>query len=439
VRPLSLRSRQAIVVALLFCGYAAYYFCRADLSVATPLIIDDLAKQGIRADVAMIRVGAISSYGILVYALGKFLLAGVGDLWGGRRSFLLGLGGATAFTLMFAASGTLPLFTLAWIGNRLTQSVGWAGLIKVSSRWFDFGSYGAIIGFLSLSYLVGDAVARHGMGLLINHGYGWRTPFYFAAGTAGAVFLANLLFLRESRSDLGFPEANVNPANLFAGAAGAAGAAGSAGAPARAWRTRLCDLVLPLLRSRAFLLVCLLSFGCTIVRETFNTWTPDYLRNYIGFSVGHAASLSAIFPAVGAASVLLSGWASDRMGVNGRALLMTIGLAITAAALVLLMGVPAATAGAALPLVLIGVVAFSLLGPYSYLGGAFALDFGGRRAGAVSSGIIDGVGYIGGILSGDSVARVSVAFGWHGVFLTLAGVCALSALAAGCLYRAQSR
>ncbi|MFI4891797.1 MAG: hypothetical protein ACHQIL_14815, partial [Steroidobacterales bacterium] len=122
---------------------------------------------------------------------------------------------------------------------------------------------------------------------------------------------------------------------------------------------------------------------------------------------------------------------------GGRALLMTAGLAASAVALTVLMGVPVSRTGATLPLILIGLVAFSLLGPYSYLGGAFALDFGGRRAGAASSGIIDGVGYLGGVLAGDSVARLSVAFGWHGVFLTLAGVCALSALGAGYLYRVQ--
>ena len=31
-----------MVIALLFGGYAALYFCRADLSVGTPLIIEEL-------------------------------------------------------------------------------------------------------------------------------------------------------------------------------------------------------------------------------------------------------------------------------------------------------------------------------------------------------------------------------------------------------------
>jgi OPA family glycerol-3-phosphate transporter-like MFS transporter len=410
-------------MVLLFVGYAAYYFCRADLSVATPLLVLELQQHGMSADTALIRVGAISSAGILAYALGKFFLGGFSDLWGGKRGFLIGLGGAMGFTLLFAASGALPLFTFAWIGNRLTQSVGWAGLLKVSGRWFDYSSYGMVLGVLSLSYLVGDACARQGMGMLIDAGYGWRSLFCCAAAVVGVCFIANAVWLRESRALLGFSEPVVNPTNLYA----------SHETHALSLRT----LVLPLLRSRAFLLVCALSFGCTVVRESFNTWTPMYLQGHLGYTTGSAARFSAIFPAVGAISVLLAGWLSDRMGLHGRALLLTVGLVVTALALMALTGVPASTGATFAPLMLIGLVAFALLGPYSYLGGAFALDFGGRRAGAASSGIIDGVGYFGGVLAGDSVARVSVAFGWQGVFVALAVVAGVSAIAAVCLYRTQ--
>lgn len=418
--PRALRSRQVTTVGLLFAGYAAYYFCRADLSAAMPMLAEELSARGLPAGVAMVRLGTLYSAGVLAYALGKLFLGGLGDLWGGRRSFLLGLGGAAAFTLLFAAGGGLPVFTLAWIGNRLTQSIGWAGALKVCSKWFDFSSYGTVIGILSLSYLVGDAAARPVMGWLIGLGVGWRGLFAAAAAVAGALWLANLAFLRESRVDAGHAEARVNPRNLHA----------RTGAAPR----NLVELVRPLLASRAFALVCLLSFGCTIVRETFNIWTPLYLSDAIGYGNGDAASLSAVFPAVGAVSVVVTGWLSDRLGANGRPLLLLGGLGATA---LVLLSLTASRGSATPPLVsvaLIGVVAFCLLGPYSYLGGAFALDFGGKRAGAAASGIIDGVGYLGGVLAGGGVARVSVAYGWHGVFIALAAVSAASALAAGYLY-----
>ena len=131
-----------MVIALLFGGYAALYFCRADLSVGAPLLIDDLGKHGLSHADAIVRMGTITSLGVLAYALGKLFLGGLGDFWGGRVSFLIGLGGATGFTLLFASGGAVPVFTIAWLGNRLTQSIAWAGLIKVSSKWFDFSSYG---------------------------------------------------------------------------------------------------------------------------------------------------------------------------------------------------------------------------------------------------------------------------------------------------------
>jgi OPA family glycerol-3-phosphate transporter-like MFS transporter len=133
-------------------------------------------------------------------------------------------------------------------------------------------------------------------------------------------------------------------------------------------------------------------------------------------------------------SVLATGWLSDRLGVNGRSLILFIGLAATAAALLVLMTMHSSSTGSLLPLIAIGIIAFCLLGPYSYLGGAFALDFGGKQAGAVSSGIIDGVGYMGAVVAGYVVARISVAFGWKGVFVALAAVSALAAIGAGGLY-----
>lgn len=421
----SLRRSQVLTVLLLFGGYAACYFCRADLSVATPLLVEELGRHGISHADALVRMGSISSLGVLAYALGKLFLGGLGDFWGGRRNFLIGVGGATAFTLLFASGLSLPLFTIAWLGNRLTQSVAWAGLIKVSSKWFDYSSHGTIIGILSISYLVGDAAARQSMGLLIEQGYGWRTLFYYAAAVAGLLFLANLFLLRESRTQTGHSEAKANPLSLFSG---------SESSP-----RDLKSLLLPLLRSRAYVLVCLLSLGCTIIRETFNIWTPVYLRDYLGFTMSSAARMSAIFPAVGAVSVLVTGWLSDRLGANGRSLLLFLGLSATAVALLLLMTMRASASSSLLPLLAIGGIAFCLLGPYSYLGGAIALDFGGKQAGAFSSGIIDGVGYLGAVMAGDSVARIAVGYGWQGVFVALSVVSAVAAVGAGWLYTLSAR
>jgi sugar phosphate permease len=312
------------------------------------------------------------------------------------------------------------MFTLAWIGNRLSQSIGWSALVKVSSKWFHYSRYGTVIAILTCSYLLGDAAARQSMSLLLERGVGWRGLFLFGAAVASVMFLANLFLLRESCTDEGHPEAVANPRNVFA--------------EAHSRPQSYFTLVLPLLKSRAFLMVCLLGLATTMVRETFNTWTPVYFRDFLGYSVSHAASASAIFPAAGAVSVLLAGWVSDRLGHHSRALLLLGGLAACAATLLVLTTLRPADAGSALPATLIALVAFCLMGPYAFLPGAFALDFGGKQAGAVASGLVDGTGYFGGVLAGYAMGRLSVAFGWGGVFVTLAAVAALAALGATYLY-----
>jgi sugar phosphate permease len=57
----------------------------------------------------------------------------------------------------------------------------------------------------------------------------------------------------------------------------------------------------------------------------------------------------------------------------------------------------------------------------------------------LSSGLIDGVGYLGSVLGGVTVARVSIAFGWKGVFLSLAAISLIAAMGAGRLYRLERR
>jgi hypothetical protein len=42
--------------------------------------------------------------------------------------------------------------------------------------------------------------------------------------------------------------------------------------------------------------------------------------------------------------------------------------------------------------------------------------------------VIDGVGYLGGVLAGDTVARIAVGAGWSGAFGFLAAVSALGTL-----------
>ncbi len=404
--------RRALTLGLLAISYAGYYLCRSNLPALRGGIEYDLVEGGLSPEAARIGIGRILSVGTLAYAAGKFVGGGAADLFGGRRGLLLGMAGAVAFTLMFAGVSSLNLFILAWTGNRFLQAFGWPGLVKIASRWVPASSYGSAMGALSLSYLFGDGVARALIGLLSLAGLDWRGIFVAAAATVAALFVVDLFLLAESptATDDG-PEPLPAPGNLY----------GESGDDPRA--PGLVALLGPLLSSPTFGVVCLLSLGLTILREAFNNWTPTYFAEGVGLGEGAAALTSAIFPMAGGISVLLFGALSDRLGSGGRAWALAIGPGAAGLALAgLAMLGDGGRAGWIAATVLVGAAGFLLIGPYSLLAGAIALDLGGKRGSGSASGLIDGVGYLGGVLSGEGLARLVLAGGWPFTFATLAAI-----------------
>lgn len=415
---------QMFTVVLMLFGYSGYYLCRSNFSVALPMIADELVRHGFSAEIARLRLGTIASIGVAAYAIGKFPAGTIADYLGGRRNFLGGMAGSVLFTLLFALSGGLPLFTLAWVGNRLAQSLGWAGIVKISSRWFSYRAYGAVMGILSLSFLFGDAASRAFLAWLIGKGLSWRGIFVVAAATLFLLFLVNFVLLKEAPLAIGESEPDASPLAIVA----------KSDDPGS--RHDLWSILKPLFVDAGFWMVCILSLTFTLVRETFNLWTPTFFIQAVGLSRADAARESALFPLFGGISVLLSGFLSDRLKQGGRATIITCGLLLAGVALFLLGHASFGNSRVA-PVALVTIIGFLMIGPYSYFAGAIALDLGGKQGSATTSGIIDGVGYLGGILAGNSMAHLSITYGWRGAFITLAFLVWASSMVAF-LYRRYS-
>ena len=372
----------------------------------------------------------MASVGTVAYAFGKFFSGALADTSGGRRSFLGGMAGSIFFTIVFAMSGGFPLFTLAWIGNRLFQSQGWAGLVRVSSRWFSYSTYGSVMAVVSLSFLFGDAGCRWMMSRLMANGVGWRGVFFFASGALAVLMIVNLsAAARGARGARPASAGSQSEKRLCRRRRSGDEEASGGGERVNIGAIGIGAILRPLLTSFPFWMVCVLAFGTTMLRETFNLWTPTYFVQFVHLVPSIAASRSALFPLCGGISVLLGGFLSDKLGPNGRNVLVVIGMTGCTVCLVLMGRLPE-HAGEWAPTILVALVGFMLLGPYSYLAGAMSLDFGGRRGSATAAGIIDGFGYLAGWLSGDTVARIEVAFGWSRAFLCLAGVSLFTALVA---------
>ena len=129
-----LRFWQIVTLSLLVVGYTGCYLCRSNFSVSLNLIAESLVERGADPANARQSLAKIASYGVLAYAIGKFVTGSLADFLGGRRNVLGGMLGSVGFTLLFAVGGSVPLFSMAWVGNRLVQSLCWTGMVKVTGH-----------------------------------------------------------------------------------------------------------------------------------------------------------------------------------------------------------------------------------------------------------------------------------------------------------------
>lgn len=404
----------------LVAGYAGFYVCRSNLAVAAPLLAGDSGLEGGAG-----ALGAMASLGILAYALGKPITGVAGDLLGGRWTFVVAMWGSVAATLAFSAGTSLSALTAIWAVNRFVQAAGWGAATKVVAQWFEPARHGRVAAILSLSFLLGDAAARIGLGSLLAAGMGWRGVFAVSALVLAVLALGVGAALRDRPSEVGLPDPPANPHTVYGPATGAP-------------RPGVRALLAPFAASPSFWLVCALSSALTLVREAFSIWTPTFLSAAYAMPAGDAARWSAVFPLMGAVSGLAVGAASDRVGA-GRRMAVVTPLLVLAALATFTAALGPARDSAAAGLALLGAIALLLIGPYSLLAGAVALELGGAHGAATAAGLIDTAGYLGALLSGVAIGAVADAYGWGPAFQVLGSVTLVAAAIAAVLARGERR
>lgn len=411
---------QRMTLLSLFLGYVGYYICRSNLAVATPLLLEEGFTK--------IEMGTVASAGIILYTVGKIINGYLADFLGGRLLFLMGMICSILFSILFGLASGLIFFIFLWACNRFFQSMGWVALVKTASRWFPVERHATVMAILSLSFLFGDAFARFYLGSLISIGENysllgfltdWRTVFFVAAFSLTLIAVFVYRTLNSSPVDVGLPEPDANPMNVF-------GEEGN-----HAERISIKAVLKPLLASPLFWLICIMNFSLTLVRETFNFWTPTFLNEVARFDIGSAAIGSMLFPLVGGCSTYLAGITSDRLrGRHGRVVLPSLVLLVLSLILLATINV---SGKPILALTLLSLVAFFLMAPYSFLSGVMAIDLGGKRGCSTVAGLVDSAGYLGGILSGYTIGMIAQNYGWKMAFGGLAGICC-TAIIAGIVY-----
>lgn len=246
------------------------------------------------------------------------------------------------------------------------------------SRAFAFHQSSVYIGTILGSWL----------GAVLAERYGWRTGF-FLFGTAGLVVAAVLyLFLREpERGAADRAEARLAGVTHAESLSG-----GAAGEPLGVWATAWQVFGRP---AAVFLMLAFL--GANFVATIFLTWTPTFLVEKFGYSLGAAGLNGTLFiHLASAASAPLAGIAADRLArrfAGGRIAVQACGL-LVGALFVATVGLCTTT-----PVLLAAMTAFGLC-KGCYDAGIFAALFDQvePEARASAAGIMNTVGWGGGAL-----------------------------------------
>jgi sugar phosphate permease len=393
-------TRVWFLLATLIVGYIGIYVCRKNFSVANPLI---RAEFGVSKE----RIGEIASASTLAYMVGKFTFGPLIDRFGGRACFLLAMLAVAAFAGAGALAGSLTSLMIIYSLNRFAGAAGWGSMVKLVPDWFPAKSLPLAMAFLSLSFVFGGVCATLLAGWIAELSHNdWR----WVMGGPALVLLAILgaCWVILPRTTAARPDDR-------------AGTDSTKGLSFAQFRE--------LLAVRQFWVVCALSFTLTLLRETFNTWTVDYIQTEGGpeLSSHMAAFLSTPFDALGAVGIVALGWVIGRVATQTRNRLLCVILVLLAVTIFLLPQLAKHSLLSAT--VAVGAVGFLAYGPYSLLAGILALEIRGKEYVATVAGMVDGSGYLAGILAGQAFGRILDVGGYALAFPCLA----LLALGSGIL------
>ncbi len=399
---------QSTFAVMLF-GYVGYYICRGNLSAAFPLMSQEFGYSNAQ-------LGIIASTSEIAYAIGKFINGPAADKFGGRRIFLLGMVGAIIMNLIFSQMRSITAFMVVWCLCRYFLSMGWGGLTKTIGAWFEPEHNGTVMGLISLNFQFGGVVASLFAGALVALGCTWDKLFIYPA------LVLFLIFLWSVRSSKDSPQ-DIIPGVRFGGNAGVKAAIVDVKEEADG-SLSVKKIMLGLLQMRLFQYLLLYSFITTLLRSIFFFWTPKFLVD-IGMGASFAILKSALFPFLGCVGTVLLGWYTDKFADNGdraRAMwIMLLGLVACMIGIALLIGTGiVSTLNQNYIVILLGLSGFFLLGPYAMSSGCLTLDIAGPKGAGSCTGLIDGVGYMGGALAAWGAGYVSDKLGWAEVFWILA-------------------
>ena len=377
--------------------YAAYYMTRYNLSFGASTITKTYGWSNTEW-------GWIVAAGFWMYALGQFVNGQITDRIGGRRAIVIGAIGTVAMNACMALGaniGVLGYFIVMWGANGYFQAFGAPSIVSVNGNWFGLKERGTFSGIFGMMIQLGRfAITLLGGWLIMA--YPWPAIFYVPAAVTALFAFIGWFAIRDHPEEFGFE-------------------APDSGEHDRHADTKPLGIAYTLkkvLSSKTLWIISAAYFCTGVVRHGLEQWFPKYLQEVQNLAPDSAAfQLRALaMPVAATLGSFAAGIASDKLFGARRGPPTAIMYFIQFLLLILFYY----WAGPWTSAVLLVLLSFFVNGPHSLLGGAAAMDFGGRKASGSAAGMIDAFQYIGAGITQPLVGFVIDSFGWDGWLISLA-------------------
>jgi OPA family glycerol-3-phosphate transporter-like MFS transporter len=397
--------------------YASYYMCRYNLSYGKTTICQEYGFSNEQW-------GWITATGFWLYAIGQFVNGQITDHIGGRKAIVIGALGTVFMNVAMAvggAFGVVEYFMFMWGVNGYFQAFGAPSVVRVNGNWFAMRERGTFTGIFGMMIQLGRfAITLLGGWLIAN--YDW--PYLFLAPAIIAAIFAGLawLFVRDNPEETGLepPDMHLHEPH-----------------EERMKPAGLAYTLKKVLTSRVLWVISGAYFCTGVVRHGLEQWFPAYLQEVQKLAPDSAAfQLRALaMPVAAVLGAFAAGIASDRLFGARRGPPVVIMYFVQFVLLILfhLQGGPVAA------VVYLILLSFFVNGPHSLLGGAAAMDFGGRKASGSAAGMIDAFQYVGAGITQPVVGWVIDTFGWNGWVLSLAGFSLIGGILMSTLWNARPK
>jgi phosphoglycerate transporter family protein len=400
-------------------GYALFYFVRKNLSVAMPVMEEQLG-------ITKSSLGLFLTLHGLIYGLSKFGNGVVGDRANARTFLVTGLVLSALCNVAFGLSTGVIAFGLIWMANGWFQGMGFPPCARLMTHWFPPRRLATVMSVWNISHSVGAGAVVVLCGYLVTHYHDWRLCFLVPAGLAVVGALVLFFTLRDTPPSVGLPEVEGTHGDSEAVAAADAGEQPS-------FRAILFEKVFS---NRYIWILSLANFFVYTIRYAVLDWGPTLLKETKGMTLAGAGWTVAAFELAGITGMLVGGFVTDRFFGGRGARTCVLCMILCGLSVFAFWKLPPGSSRALNTSVLMAA-GFFIYAPQALVG-ISAANLATKQAAATAVGLTGIFGYASSIVSGWGLGTLVQHYGWDRGFVAMIVAAGIGAAIFGLAWPAKA-